>query len=67
MEPILDTTAVSHDVAGMSCEKLGWLKNMCLLCHFTMPVRACRFASSVVIPRSYKSGDCPCTNLRPLT
>jgi hypothetical protein len=50
MGPVLDTVAVSHDVEGMSCEELGWRINSCLLCLFTAPRRAHRFASSVVTP-----------------
>jgi hypothetical protein len=34
---------------------------------FTAPVRAHRFASSVVTPRAYKAGGRPCANLCPLT
>jgi hypothetical protein len=33
---------------------------------FTAPIRACRFASSVVTPWGYKAGGRPCTNLSPL-
>jgi hypothetical protein len=64
--PILDMVTVSHDVAGVSCEELEWCLNMCLLHPFTMPVRAHRFASSVVTPWGYKAGGRPCTILHPL-
>jgi hypothetical protein len=64
--PILDTFTVSDDVVVMSCEELERCVNMGLVCHFTTPVRARCFASSVVTLRGYKVGGCPCTNLRPL-
>jgi hypothetical protein len=63
--PILDTVVISHDVEGTSCEELGWHVNSCLLRPFPTSVRAHRFASSVVTPRGYKAGGCPCTNLCP--
>jgi hypothetical protein len=66
MGPILNTVVVSHDVAGVSCEELGWHVNMCLLHPFTMPVMACHFTSSVVTPRGHKVGNRPCVNLHPL-
>jgi hypothetical protein len=66
MGTILDIVVVSCDVAGKSCEQLGWRVNMCLMSPFTAPVRARCFASSVVISRGYKVGSCPCANLHPL-
>jgi hypothetical protein len=66
MGAILNTVVVSHDVAGVSCEELGWHVNMCLLHPFTMPVMAYRFTSSVVTPRGHKVGNRPCVNLHPL-
>jgi hypothetical protein len=63
--PVLDTIAISYDVADTSCKKLGWLVNMCLLHPFTAPVRACHFTSSVVTAWGYKAGGRPCVNLHP--
>jgi hypothetical protein len=34
---------------------LGWCVNLCLLCLFTAPGSACRFASSIVTPLGYKA------------
>jgi hypothetical protein len=64
--PILDMVVVSYYVEGASCEELGWCLNSCLLHPFTVPVRAYRFASSVVTPQDYKAGGRICLNLRPL-
>jgi hypothetical protein len=50
MGPILDTVVVSHDVVVASCEEWEWHINLCLLCPFTVSIRAHRFASSVVTP-----------------
>jgi hypothetical protein len=58
--PILDTVVVSHDVAGTSCEELGWHVNFMFTTLFTMPARPSRFASSVVTPRGYKANGCSC-------
>jgi hypothetical protein len=63
---ILDTVAISCDVVGTSWEELGWHVNMCLLHPFIAPIRARRFASSVVTSWGYKACGHPCTNLRPL-
>jgi hypothetical protein len=57
--PILDTTVISHDVEGASCEELVWCINSCLLHLFTAPARARCFASLVVTPRGYKAGSRP--------
>jgi hypothetical protein len=67
MGPILDTVVVSHDVAGTSCEELGWRANMCLLYPFNAHVRAGRFASLVATPWGYEVRDRSCANLRCLT
>jgi hypothetical protein len=40
---------------------------MALLRPFTMPIRVCRIASSIVTPWGYKVGDHPCAHLHPLT
>jgi hypothetical protein len=39
---------------------------MGLLRPFTLPIRTCRFASSIVIVRAYKAGGHPCEHLRAL-
>jgi hypothetical protein len=64
--PILDTVTVSHDVAGVSGDELGWHVNMCLLRPFAALVRARHFASSAVTTWGYKAGGCPYANLCPL-
>jgi hypothetical protein len=39
---------------------------MGLLRPFTVPIRTCRFASSIVIVWAYKAGGHPCEHLRAL-
>jgi hypothetical protein len=51
VELIVDTVVVSRVVVGTSCKELEKCVNMCLLCSFIVPVRAHRFASSVVTPQ----------------
>jgi hypothetical protein len=64
--PILDTIAISRDVADTSCEELGWRVNSCLLQPFSVHVRAHHFSTSVVTPWGYKVGGRPCMNLHRL-
>jgi hypothetical protein len=66
MGPILDMFTISRDVVGTSREELERCVNIRLLRHFIVPIRACRFASSVLTPWGYKASGRSCTNLRPL-
>jgi hypothetical protein len=58
--------AIYRVVVGASCEELERHVNMDLLHPFTMPIRACHFASLIVTHQGYKAGGRPCAHICPL-